>query len=667
MAYNVSPEYKTALKSNVIVARSYFWILSGDISTDVLVSDNTFLKSWKLENLCYDDRDNSLIGNTIAKKLDLKMINTFAYSLEDKEIELYSGIVLNPDDDPEDWESEYVSHGNFIVQPVENKEVPSIQEFVAYDYMVKFNAQFSTGALTYPCTLLEMLEHICDSVGVALAGTGTYEVFEPFANQNFVITQGEALEDYTYRQILSRICKLSGTIATINSNNELQLRSFGQEVVDTMDSNHYYTFEKNAEYGELNEVVLKSYDITGENITKQDAESIAEYGLTSMSINEELFAYTQDLRNEIIDGLFAVLFGAKYTGFKARTIGFNYFDALDKVTITSTQDLAFDTYIFNQVINFDMGKLTVDFTTTALTSAEEEYKNIDNQELVNQRTEIIVNKHEGKIVAVTQEIVGLQKQNVTVSQTLEGITTEVNKIAPLQKQTNELKIKVDGIENTMQYKGGYNLIYNSVKQFGNDGYTGAFVTFQSTDTINNLISKSAIMLDNGTDSTTISLPNGQHNFSAMYKKLISGAVCTITVNGEVLTLTETDWTSIDLTFEVSDNTVVIEYDSNTDSSCLVGDVLLILGDTKQVWTPNPNEIYTDTVKISRGIEVSSNTSNTKLLADTDGTRVVNKSTDEVVAEFTDDGTVTKDITAERGNIGEILITDMGTQTWLNRL
>ena len=54
----------------------------------------------------------------------------------------------------------------FIIQPVENRQVPAQQIFIAYDYMIKFNKQFSVGALTYPTTPLLLLQHICTLAGV---------------------------------------------------------------------------------------------------------------------------------------------------------------------------------------------------------------------------------------------------------------------------------------------------------------------------------------------------------------------------------------------------------------------------------------------------------------------------------------------------------------------
>ena len=269
----------------------------------------------------------------------------------------------------------------------------------------------------------------------------------------------------------------------------------------------------------------------------------------------------------------------------------------------------------------------------------------------------------GRIDGLSTILDGIQS-NIGIN--ADGIQLNVNQITSLNETTSTLEVDLAGVQATLLNKGGYNLIQNSVKQFDNEGYTGTFPNFSDTDTINNLMSKSAIKMMNGTDSITFAVPNGDYNYSTTYKKLLSPAVCTITVNGTLLTLTELDWSVQEHNFSVTDNTIVIEYTSSDDDSALLGDVLMILGTEKQVWTPNPNEIYTDTVKISRGIEVSSNTSNTKLLANTDGTRIINILTDEVTSEFTDKGTRTKKLEAEEAIIAGLLISDLVTQTWLSR-
>ena len=424
MAYAVTAGYKTNAKSKAVFWKSKIHIVEDNAD----ITGNDYLQKWTLKNYTYDENDGTLIGNTIAKMLELQLINTSDYVLENKEIELYSGVVLNPTADESLWNIEYVPHGNFIIQPVENRQVPAQQIFIAYDYMIKFNKQFSVGALTYPTTPLLLLQHICTLAGVTLATTS-------FTNDDFEITVGDAFVNYTCREVLSSICKVSGTTAIINRDNELELLDLGATSVETIDGNHYITFEKNKIWGELNELTLNSYDIEGENVTENDATSISTYGLTPLNIQEQLIIYNQDLRTTAITDLWTKLFQVKYTPFKMKVKSFNYLDPLDKITIKDIDDTSYTTYVFNQTITFDMGSMSNEINTPALTLSQVQLKFIEPQNLLNQRTEIIVNKHEGEIKLVASKVENIELQRPFYRlfgkckwNTYDNITTTYNQI-----------------------------------------------------------------------------------------------------------------------------------------------------------------------------------------------------------------------------------------------
>ena len=61
------------------------------------------------------------------------------------------------------------------------------------------------------------------------------------------------------------------------------------------------------------------------------------------------------------------------------------------------------------------------------------------------------------------------------------------------------------------------------------------------------------------------------------------------------------------------------------------------------------------------------------MASTDGTRVYNTAelkdnpNADPIAEFTSEGVETNKITGDTGDIGNVLIIDMGTQTWFSRM
>ena len=83
------------------------------------------------------------------------------------------------------------------------------------------------------------------------------------------------------------------------------------------------------------------------------------------------------------------------------------------------------------------------------------------------------------------------------------------------------------------------------------------------------------------------------------------------------------------------------------------------------WSQNANESTSDTVNISEGITVSSNITNTDSKMDSDGFRVINKTTGETVMEGTEDGGKFKTIDSNRGSIAGVLMQKIGNQTWIS--
>ena len=55
-----------------------------------------------------------------------------------------------------------------------------------------------------------------------------------------------------------------------------------------------------------------------------------------------------------------------------------------------------------------------------------------------------------------------------------------------------METNIDGMKQTMKYSGGYNLLPNCVKQFGQAGWTGTFNNVTNTEIQRNSLTKSAL-------------------------------------------------------------------------------------------------------------------------------------------------------------------------------
>ena len=278
---------------------------------------------------------------------------------------------------------------------------------------------------------------------------------------------------------------------------------------------------------------------------------------------------------------------------------------------------------------------------------------------------------------VAQEFEIQRKQNITFQTNYEGLSLgienvankidiEGNRISTVESSVNDINITTDGIEEKLQKQGGSNLLYNSSAYFNNEHWRGVVNSYTDTDIQQNFLSKNCFLLMNTTIGQNIAVPNGEYYIGFKYKKLINLANCKFNVNEDIIELTNTDLEFVERTINVTDHNIKIEISSDTDEACYVGDIIVVAG-YKQNWSPNPNEIFTDTVKIGEGIEISSNSANTKFRADVDGTRIINRVTGEVTSEFTDTGTVTSSLKTNSAQIAGLLIQKVSDQTWLSSI
>ena len=212
----------------------------------------------------------------------------------------------------------------------------------------------------------------------------------------------------------------------------------------------------------------------------------------------------------------------------------------------------------------------------------------------------------------------------TIDSTLETeqerVTNAENKISSLEQTADNLSVKIEE-----QYVGGMNYIQNSAGLNGMSDdweYSGSVSTGTSTDISSNTSSNSCfIMGSSSTLSQTVNdiVPDRSYTVSIRARKPYSAytAYFYIQYNGvkkEYLfnTTDSFDWTDFSVVLpDVSDSSITICAYSR-DAPLYISDIMLTDGSIARKWTPAPNEIYTNEVKIDRkGIEVSNSKSKQK--------------------------------------------------------
>lgn len=214
----------------------------------------------------------------------------------------------------------------------------------------------------------------------------------------------------------------------------------------------------------------------------------------------------------------------------------------------------------------------------------------------------------------------VEKIDSTLESEQERVTNAENKITVLEQTADNLSVKIEE-----QYVGGMNYIQNSAGLNGMSDdweYSGSVNTGTSTDISSNTSSNSCFILgSSSTLSQTVNeiVPDRSYTVSIRAKKPYSAytAYFYIQYNGvkkEYLfdTTDSFDWTDFSVVLpDVSDSSITICAYSR-DAPLYISDIMLTDGSIARKWTPAPNEIYTNEVKIDRkGIEVSNSKSKQK--------------------------------------------------------
>lgn len=253
-------------------------------------------------------------------------------------------------------------------------------------------------------------------------------------------------------------------------------------------------------------------------------------------------------------------------------------------------------------------------------------------------------------------------------------------------QTNELvQTAEDGLVNAYTTTGGANIFVNTGLWFVNDNNDQNVNPYEdwkgkalrkSNDEASN---GNSILLQNGTFEQEQEVPNGNYSISFMYKKLISQSVASVVINGKEYQLNSTTLKEfytgeknekneyITEPIVVTAGHLKIQFKCNTNGGVEIYDLMANKGNIKLAYSQNQNETTTETVKISKGITITSTNMETIFKANANGIRILSLQ-NEKIAYFTDKGLSTKELIVEnKAQMCSTLISEVGDQTWFTRM
>lgn len=540
-------------------------------------------------------------------------------------------------------EDEIVPVGKFTIQSVEDDEFKV--KIKATDYMKKFEDNKYDGSdLTYPATMLQVLQDICTKIGVELGSTS-------FLNSDKQISVYD--NTVSARTYIGYIAEQAEGFAVVGRDGKLYIRTFGQNTAE-FDINLFSDFG----WGDKFKVSKVSYEDGAQNYKFGNNTGNTVY------INQNNM-YIVD--SDQVARIYNQIKDFEVYSFEGETIIDPAYDIGDILIIDGKK------VIYQGKLEY-AGKFKANIKSKIQAKTEQEsMQTKSNSSEKIRRVQSEINQIDGKITQLAQETTEMTEKTNRIDSTVEGTTQIVSDLNTSLEQIsgtiNELKTTIDGLKNTLKTQGGSNLLRNSVGAFGTEFWKGTVSQYTDTDVFQNNVSKSSISLSNGDIEQSVApIKNGTYNISFNYKKKVTASNVTVSINEKEETLNSKEWTLFEKVIIISNNQFTIKFSSDTDNSCLISDLILTLGETRLTWSQNPNETNTETVQIGEGIRVDSSKTNTYTRIDSDGNRTFNKSTDEVVTEQTDKGTKTNNLTVStQAQITGLLQQKHGDQVWVNVL
>lgn len=294
----------------------------------------------------------------------------------------------------------------------------------------------------------------------------------------------------------------------------------------------------------------------------------------------------------------------------------------------------------------------------------------------------IIDRANAELSIIANETAGNTSSISELNINVEGINSEVEKIDPLEERISTIEQTTDGIEFKINKVGGQNQVINSVGQYGIDFWETPHDVIDSSsphhdDVFNNSLSTSGWLFKEKTPDgvprlhrQVINAPAGTYTINAKFKKLLENAEVLFWVNGLPYNIENADgyalneWVYIEYTFETSSSGIEIKFTTDADDSCLMTDLMLNGESIAFVWQPANGESILGNTRIGiRGVEVGDKAKENVGLTDT-GLRIYYG--DEEVGRSTATGMRTDKYEGQEFDIGNVMLKDMGDQTWLTR-
>ena len=382
------------------------------------------MQEFEINSRCYVN--DKFIGTTVAKKATVKLLDDGNYSLENKDINIKTGIEINN-------AKEYQKLGTYTIPKPDTEEVSGNTSFTGYDYMKKFDTLY-VDSNTYPIRLDACLENLCSQVGLTLGNKN-------FPNNSYMLKGNPFTNRETRKTVLSNLVQLTGGFAEIDvEDGKLYVRNLdvSGEAVETIDGNNYDGFKPNNVFGPVNSVRIQmNSGVDGEETIKE-AEGVTDENRCQITIADNYYLTSAEEREAVINGIFNVLNGLTYLPIELSYYGYPWLKLGDKIKVKDKSDKEYVTYVMEHTLKYN-GAYSGTIKSIALTKTQQAYKEVLSLKDWRRNTELAVDKINGKMTAVIEEQSEQGEKLTKTEQDVNGLTT---KVSSLEKTTvNKVQVQ----------------------------------------------------------------------------------------------------------------------------------------------------------------------------------------------------------------------------------
>lgn len=382
------------------------------------------MQEFEINSSCYVN--DKFIGTTVAKKATVKLLDDGNYSLENKDINIKTGIEINN-------AKEYQKLGTYTIPKPDTEEVSGNTSFTGYDYMKKFDTLY-VDSNTYPIRLDACLENLCSQVGLTLGNKN-------FPNNSYMLKGNPFTNRETRKTVLSNLVQLTGGFAEIDvEDGKLYVRNLdvSGEAVETIDGNNYDGFKPNNVFGPVNSVRIQmNSGVDGEETIKE-AEGVTDENRCQITIADNYYLTSAEEREAVINGIFNVLNGLTYLPIELSYYGYPWLKLGDKIKVKDKSDKEYVTYVMEHTLKYN-GAYFGTIKAIALTKTQQAYKEVLSLKDWRRNTELAVDKINGKMTAVIEEQLEQGEKLTKTEQDVNGLTT---KVSSLEKTTvNKVQVQ----------------------------------------------------------------------------------------------------------------------------------------------------------------------------------------------------------------------------------